>query len=145
MAAARAEVAWLRGDHPGRRATRPRSPSRSPASVNAAWVLGELALWRRRAGIADEITATVAEPYALQLAGDWEAAAALWATIGRPYEAALALADGDADARRRALQQLHELGAGPPAAIVARRLRARGRARAPARAARASRAPIPPT
>jgi DNA-binding NarL/FixJ family response regulator len=68
----------------------------------------------------------VAEPYARQLAGDWAAAAALWSEIGRPYDAALALADGDAGARRRALQQLHDLGAGPPAAIVARRLRARG-------------------
>ena len=70
--------------------------------------------------------------------GDWEAAAAHWAAIGRPYEAALALADGDGAARRRALDQLHELGAGPAAAIVARRLRARG-APGPARAARGAR------
>jgi DNA-binding NarL/FixJ family response regulator len=68
----------------------------------------------------------VADPYALQLAGEWEAAAARWAAIGRPYEEALALADGDAGARHRALNQLHDLGAGPAAAIVARRLRARG-------------------
>jgi DNA-binding NarL/FixJ family response regulator len=64
--------------------------------------------------------------YAAQLAGDWRAAAAQWVAIGRPYEAALALADGDGLARRRALDQLHELGAAPAAAIVARSLRARG-------------------
>jgi len=64
--------------------------------------------------------------YAAQLAGDWRAAAAQWVAIGRPYEAALALADGDGLARRRALDQLHELGAAPAAAIVARGLRARG-------------------
>jgi DNA-binding NarL/FixJ family response regulator len=89
-------------------------------------VVGELALWRRRAGISEEIAADVAGPYAPALAGDWEAAAAQWATTGRPYEAALALADGYGAARRRALDQLHELGAAPAAAIVARRLRARG-------------------
>ena len=55
-----------------------------------------------------------------------EARRGAWAAIGRPYEAALALADGDGTARRRALDQLHELGAAPAAAIVARGLRARG-------------------
>jgi DNA-binding CsgD family transcriptional regulator len=88
--------------------------------------VGELALWRRRAGLAEELAGPVAEPYAVQLAGDWRAAAEQWTAIGRPYEAALALADGDGEARRRALDRLHELGAGPAAAIVARRLRARG-------------------
>ncbi len=146
VAAARAEVAWLRGDTQGV-ADATEAAFALAGDVNAAGVLGELALWRRRAGIADEITATVAEPYALQLAGDWKAAAARWTTIGRPYEAALALADGDADARRRALQQLHDLGAGPPAAIVARRLRARGARglpRGPRRVTRANPANLTP-
>jgi hypothetical protein len=134
VASARAEVAWLRGDSQGV-ADATEVAFALAGELDAAGVLGELALWRRRAGISDNITAAVAEPYALQLAGDWEAAAALWATLGRPYDAALALADGDADARRRALRQLHDLGAGPPAAIVARRLRARGARGAPARAA----------
>ena len=114
------------------------------SELNAAGIVGELALWRRRAGICEQIAAPVAEPYALELAGDWRAAAELWAAIGRPYEAALALADGDGEARRRALDQLHELGAGPAAAIVARRLRARGaRGLGAGRAAR--RATTPPT
>ena len=125
VAAARAEVAWLRGDPEGVvQATE--ATLRLAMELGAGGVVGELALWRRRAGIAEEIAADVAEPFALQLAGDWEAAAAQWATIGRPYEAALALADGDGAARRRALDQLYELGAGPAAAIVARSLRARG-------------------
>jgi len=125
VAAARAEVAWLRGDTQGV-ADATEAAFALAGDVHAAGILGDLALWRRRAGISDEITAAVAEPYALQLEGDWKAAAALWATIGRPYEAALALADGDGPARRRALDQLHELGAAPAAAIVARGLRARG-------------------
>jgi hypothetical protein len=61
------------------------------------------------------------------MSGDWARAAALWTEIGRPYEAALALADADEeDALRRSLDQLQGLGARPAAAIVSRRLRERG-------------------
>jgi DNA-binding NarL/FixJ family response regulator len=53
--------------------------------------------------------------------------AAAWTELGAPYEAALALADGDdEDALRQALDELQRLGAAPAAAIVARRLRSRG-------------------
>jgi hypothetical protein len=46
------------------------------------------------------------------------------ATIGCPYEAALALADADGeDTVRRALDELVRPGAGPAAAIVSQRLR----------------------
>jgi hypothetical protein len=91
------------------------------------WPTGELACWRRRAGIEEEMPPGAAEPYALQLAGDWRGAADLWAQLGCPYEAALALADADVDAAlRRRLQELQRLGARPAAAIVARRLRRRG-------------------
>ena len=46
---------------------------------------------------------------------------------GCPYEAALALAEGDdQDALRRAHDQLQALGAKPAATIVARRMRDRG-------------------
>jgi DNA-binding CsgD family transcriptional regulator len=125
VAAARAEVAWLRGDRAGVvQATE--ATLRQASELGARGVVGELALWRRRAGISGETVIDVAEPYAQQLAGDWEAAAAQWAAIGRPYDEALALAEGDGAARRRALDQLDELGAGPAAAIVARRLRAGG-------------------
>jgi len=125
VAAARAEVAWLGGDRHG--VVRATDAAFALASaLGAAGVVGELALWRRRAGLSEQIAAPVAEPYASQLAGDWRAAAEQWAAIGRPYDEALALADGDAAARHRALDQLHELGAAPAAAIVARRLRAKG-------------------
>jgi DNA-binding CsgD family transcriptional regulator len=125
VAAAGAEVAWLSGDRQG--ALQATEAAYALATeLGASGVVGELALWRRRAGLAEELAGPVAEPYAVQLAGDWRAAAEQWTAIGRPYEAALALADGDGEARRRALDRLHELGAGPAAAIVARRLRARG-------------------
>jgi DNA-binding CsgD family transcriptional regulator len=146
VAAARAEVAWLRGDREGVvQATE--ATLRLAMQLGAGGVVGELALWRRRAGVAEEIAAKVPEPYALELAGDWGAAAAQWATIGRPYDEALALADGDGAARHRALDRFHELGAGPAAAIVARSLRAggaRGLRRGPRRTTRENPANLTP-
>lgn len=94
---------------------------------NAAWIAGELAFWRRRAGIDEPCPAVAAEPFAAHLAGDWARAAELWTGIGCPYEAALALGDaGDSASLRRALDALHGLGARPAAARVARRLRRDG-------------------
>lgn len=126
VAAARAEAAWLEGDRDGVRAATDAAfelaiERRSP------WIAGELAWWRRRAGIQEEIPPFAAEPYALQMRGDWRRAAELWTVIGCPYGAALALADADDEAAlRRALDQLQDLGARAAAAIVARRLRGRG-------------------
>jgi DNA-binding CsgD family transcriptional regulator len=93
----------------------------------ATWVAGELALWRRQAGIEDPCPEGVAEPFTVHLSGDWRAAAALWERLGCPYEAALALGHADdAATLRRSLEQLQQLGAGPAAASVGRRLRQRG-------------------
>jgi len=51
----------------------------------------------------------------------------MWAGLGCPYEAALALADADEEEPLRyALEQLNRQGAEPAAAIVSRRLRERG-------------------
>ena len=93
----------------------------------AAWVVGELSLWRRRAGIDEPCPPDAAAPFALHLTGDPAQAAARWTELGCPYEAALALADSaDENDMRRALEGLRRLGAGPAADEVARRLRARG-------------------
>src|SRR5207248_6548036 len=91
------------------------------------WIVGELALWRRRAGIDEPCPQGAAEPFAVHLAGESARAAALWGRLGCPYEAALALGDADdVDSLRRSLAELHGLGADPAAALVARRLRERG-------------------
>jgi DNA-binding CsgD family transcriptional regulator len=123
-AAARAEAAWLEGRE---------EPGSTQAALELAlrrrssWVSGELACWRRRAGVVEELAVAPAEPFATQLAGDWAGAHALWSELGSPYEAALALADaGDEDSLRRSFEELQRLGARPAAAIVARRLRERG-------------------
>lgn len=127
VAVARAEAAWLEGDRDGvERAT---DAALSQARFRQSrWVVSEVAAWRRRAGIIDQLTAIeTAGPYALEVAGDRSGAAAQWRGLGCPYEAALALSEADDEGGlRRALDELQVLGAQPAAAIVARRLRQRG-------------------
>ena len=66
------------------------------------WHRGEFAWLLWQAGECDPPTAGLAEPFALQIAGDWRAAADAWEGLGCPYEAARALAEGDdPDAVRR--------------------------------------------
>ena len=61
------------------------------------------------------------------MAGEWARAAESWATIGCPYESALALASaGGEPGLRRALTELQRLGARPAAGIVTRMLHERG-------------------
>jgi DNA-binding CsgD family transcriptional regulator/tetratricopeptide (TPR) repeat protein len=126
VAAARAESAWLGGDgHAVGDATE--GALRLALERKSPWLIGELAVWRRRAGLNEGIPAEAAEPYALELAGNWSRAAELWRKLGCPYEAALALADADEEEPlRRAFDELRGLDARPAAAIVARRLRERG-------------------
>ncbi len=127
VAVARAEVNWLEGDpHGVGEAT---NDALALALERAdAWSAGELACWRWRAGLHDEVPAElVAEPYRLSIAREWGSAAERWREIGCPYEAALALADADDEtALRQAFDQLSALGARPAATIVARWLRERG-------------------
>lgn len=125
VAAARAEAAWLEGRH-----------DEALEATAAAYELalerrvprfvGELAAWRRRAGATEAPPPGAAAPHARELEGDWKRAAAAWLELGCPYDAALALADGDEDALRSSLELLQELHARPAAGIVARRLRERG-------------------
>jgi DNA-binding CsgD family transcriptional regulator/tetratricopeptide (TPR) repeat protein len=126
VAAAKAEAAWLAG--------RPELVSEVTDAAFAdalerrsPWPVAELAYWRRRAGIKDDVPRDVGGPFALQLHDDWAGAAELWRQAGCRYEEALALSEADdTDALRRALQACLELGARPLAAIVARRLRELG-------------------
>lgn len=88
------------------------------------WMLGELACLRRRAGIEEQVAGRVAEPYAFELAGSFEEAAAHWSALGCPYEAAAALAEtGDEELLRAAIAEFERLGAAPAAASATNRLR----------------------
>jgi DNA-binding CsgD family transcriptional regulator/tetratricopeptide (TPR) repeat protein len=149
-AALKAEAAWLAGDAAAVDAAT-RDAYATALELGHGWDRGELALWRRRAGLVDaspvaggteqaaKSRATVqflralaapggvAEPYALALAGDWEGAARAWERIGEPYERALALCDApEPDAALAGLRILDELGAAAPARLVRRRLTAQG-------------------
>ena len=65
-------------------------------------------------------------PYALELSGDWRAAAGEWSRLGCPYDQGLALLSGDETALREALQIFERLEADPAAEVVRQRLRAIG-------------------
>jgi DNA-binding CsgD family transcriptional regulator len=126
VAVAGVEAAWLRGDAAGAREATD-DVLEVAVRVRSAHDIACIQTWRRRAGIEEPAHALAGGPYALELAGDAAAAAARWSDLGRPYEAALALADvGGELALRESLDSLTTLGARAPAAIVSRRLRALG-------------------
>ena len=147
VAIARAEAAWLGDDPAAARAIVEEALELAERTEGEAWLAGELGFWRWRLGgpgrlRPGRLPEGAAEPFALQVAGRWEAAADRWRALGCPYEAAGALADsGQEPQLRTALAELQRLGARPLAAAVARKLRelgARGLARGPRPSTRAN-------
>ncbi len=137
VAAAAAELAWLRDDHAaavrdaqwGLEFTR---------LVRNPWPRSELSFWLWKSGGEPPAQIELTEPVDAHLAGDHGAAAAAWQRVGCPYEEALALAQTEVEeAQRRALQIFESLGAQPMAARVRQQLRAQGVRDVP-RGARAS-------
>ena len=128
-AAARAEDAWLRGDHARVRDIAMPVYQEARRLGERAYQ-AELGYWLVKAGQPAETASD--HPYALQAAGRWREAAELWEAAGCPYEHAAALAEspepGDLLA---ALGILDELGATPLATLVRGRLRALGTSRIP--------------
>jgi DNA-binding CsgD family transcriptional regulator/tetratricopeptide (TPR) repeat protein len=125
VAAARAEVAWYRGDTQ-RVAEQAAIGLEAAIGRTARWLVGELAMWRFRADPTSALPENIAEPYEMMIRGDWEGAAALWKRLDMPYEQALALSAGPVEALRQSLEILEQLGAGPLGAIIRQRLRERG-------------------
>ncbi|HEX6761956.1 MAG TPA: AAA family ATPase [Gaiellaceae bacterium] len=140
VAAARAEAAWLAGRSDEVEAITG-DTLRAACAAGSPWVIAELAVWRRRAGIVEEVRGDGGGPFALELAGDPVGAERAWRGAGCVYESTLALVAADDEALlRRALDRLQRLGARPAAAIVTRRLRglgARGLPRGPRPSTRA--------
>ena len=139
--AARAEAAWLAGNSTVA-AAEARIAYDLAADHRQPWFAGELAYWRWKGGEISEPPPNIAEPFAWQIAGDWERAAAAWDDLGCPYEAARARTEGsDETALRAALAVFDELGARPAAALARGRLRTlgvRGIPRGPRPATRAN-------
>jgi DNA-binding CsgD family transcriptional regulator/tetratricopeptide (TPR) repeat protein len=125
VAAAKAEAAWLEGRMDVVRDVTA-APYARALERRAPWPSAELGWWRRLAGMEEPVPETARGPFLTQLQGDWERAVSEWQAAGCPYEAALALVEGDEQAQRNALDELNRLGARPAAAIVAKRLRAAG-------------------
>ena len=126
VSAARAEAHWLAGrsDLVG-----PETEAALALAVRTenAWAVGELSVWRRRAGIAEAPPGKAAGPYRFELEGRPEAAARAWTELGCPYEAALARLESDReDELRLAHEELQRLGARPAEGRAARLLRERG-------------------
>ena len=128
-AAARAEDAWLRGDHA--RVLDIAAPVYTEARrLGDRAHQAELGYWLTKAGQPAEAASD--HPYALQAAGRWREAAELWQAAGCPYEHAAALAESPEPGDLLAsLEILDELGATPLATLVRGRLRALGTTRIP--------------
>jgi len=126
LACALADGAWLTGDRDTvikevQDAYQLSKGQRDP------WGKGLLAVWLWRAGALEEIPADVAEPYALEMAGNWQGAARIWERAGMPYERANMLAwyGGEAE-QREALVIFERLGATPAAQALRKRMRDQG-------------------
>ena len=126
LAAIRAEAAWLAGD-----------PDAVVREIRPAYELarqrqdprmnGELAAWLWRMGALDDPPTQIAEPYALEISGDWQGAARSWKNLGCPYEHAILLGwYGGEPEQREALAVLEQLGAGPAAQALRRQMRTQG-------------------
>lgn len=108
----RAEYHWLAGDPQA--GLDELAPAFARAlETDSQWARGEIGFWMWRTGAIDAPPDGAAEPFALQMSGDWKAAAESWAEIGCPYEQALALADGPEEAKLEALAMFDSLGARP--------------------------------
>ncbi len=131
--AGRAELAWLRGDLT--KVEEVAGPDYDRAlDTDSPWARGEMGFWMWRAGAIDGPPPGAAAPFALQMAGDWRAAATAWQELGCLYEAAMALADADEERPLLdALEILQRLGARPGADRVRARMRESGIDRVPPR------------
>lgn len=123
---ARAEQAWLAGDSDAARAEIDAIMPLALAKRHA-WFIGEGAVWAWRLGAKDiEAPSGCAEPFAMILRGEIDAAAEAWESRSAPVEAAQALECGDDEDRLRALAIWDELGASARAERLRASLKAAG-------------------
>jgi DNA-binding CsgD family transcriptional regulator/tetratricopeptide (TPR) repeat protein len=121
----RAEAHWLGGETA--EAIREAELADDVCARCDAWERGAVAAWLRRTGSRRPPRGEVAEPYRLQVAGDWKEAARQWSGLGCPYEAALAMHDAtDETALREALRMFIGLGASAAAQRTRQKMRRLG-------------------
>jgi len=118
----RAEAYWLAGEPA--EARHEAELADDVAAGCDAWERGAAGLWLHRTGSSRSPQGELAEPYRLQLGGDWEKAAQIWAGLGCPYDAALTLLDASQEAPlREALKTFTDLGAAAAARITRQKMR----------------------
>jgi len=126
LAAVYAEAAWLADDREGvRREVEPAyelaRQQRDPR------MKGELAAWLWRVDALERQPTDIAQPYALEISGDWRGAVRAWKDLGCPYEHANMLAwYGTETEQREAHTILEQLGAAPAAQLLRKKMRAQG-------------------
>jgi DNA-binding CsgD family transcriptional regulator len=126
VAAARAEARWLAGEAGSVAEEVDEALARAVASGHRP-TIGELAIWRHRAGLPLAGAERLSPPYREEVDGELRSAAGFWSVRGCGYDAALVLGASPAeDGLRESLRELQGLGARPAAAIIARRLRQAG-------------------
>ncbi|MGH1561138.1 ATP-binding protein [Mumia sp. DW29H23] len=131
VACARAEAAWLAGDHRGVEEATAATYALG-LELGTPWDVGELAVWRFRAGLLERPPDGCSTPFRLEIAGDPRGAALAWKELGEPYSQALALVSaGDEAALREAAELLDGLGGVAALRLVRARLRALGVTSAP--------------
>jgi len=118
----RAEVHWLEGG-----LDEARAEAELAADVAGRcddWERGAVATWLRRTGSTRTVEGALAEPYRLQIEGDWRRAAQAWSDLGCRYEEAFALVDADEDEPlRRALDLFQQFGSTAGTRVVRQRMR----------------------
>ncbi len=139
--AVRAELLWISGQ-PDRARQEARQAYDQAVGHADPWKLGAVAIWLWRLAAGADLPAGLPEPYAREIAGDWEGAAAAWERLGRAYDAALTriFASPDEAALRAALAVLDDLGARATAAAARRRMKELGMTSIPRGPRRATRA-----
>jgi len=122
---AHAEAHWLQGEQ---QLAAQEAELADDAQVGSdGWERGEIAAWLRRTGSPRPPRGELAEPWRLLMAGEWAEASREWASLGCPYEAALALHDAiDETALRQALRLFDGLGAPAAARLTRHKMRRLG-------------------
>jgi DNA-binding CsgD family transcriptional regulator/tetratricopeptide (TPR) repeat protein len=122
---ARAEAYWLQGEPD--LAAREAELADDAEVGSDGWERGEIGVWLRRTGSPRPARGELAGPFRLQVAGSWGEASREWASLGCPYEAALALHDAsDEAAQRQALELFTGLGAPAAAQLTRHKMRRLG-------------------
>lgn len=136
-----AEHVWLGGSVDGVLIDQLRDVLDRCVKLGARLLTGHLAVWLRLAGLIEEVPDGSWQPYARLGRGDWQQAAEFFEARGVPYERAVALSQGDDEAKLQALAMADSLGARPLASALRSALTAAGVQGIPRRPRQTSPAP----